>query len=59
MRKNVEAQKLMRMVDANFNRARLLHHARGRFLRLCPDVLTTDAELTVVADALATIARQR
>ena len=39
--------------------AGVITDARGRFLRLCPDVLTTDAELTVVADALATIARQR
>jgi len=26
--------------------------ARGRFLRLCPDVLTTDAELAVAADGI-------
>jgi kynureninase len=29
--------------------------ARGRYLRLCPDLLTTDAELAVVADGLAKI----
>jgi len=27
--------------------------ARGSFLRLCPDVLTTDDELVRAADALA------
>jgi kynureninase len=31
--------------------------ARGRFLRLCPDVLTTEAELALAADKLAAIAR--
>jgi kynureninase len=31
--------------------------ARGRFLRLCPDVLTQDAELVVAARRLAAIAR--
>jgi kynureninase len=29
--------------------------ARGRYLRLCPDILTTDAELVVVADGLAKV----
>jgi kynureninase len=29
--------------------------ARGRCLRLCPDILTTDAELTTAADGLAAI----
>jgi kynureninase len=32
--------------------------ARGRYLRLCPDLLTTDAELAVVADALAKVSGQ-
>ncbi len=32
--------------------------ARGEWLRLCPDVLTTDAELRAAADALAEIARR-
>lgn len=31
--------------------------ARGRYLRLCPDVLTTDAELVAAANALAKAAR--
>ncbi|MDH5285507.1 MAG: aminotransferase class V-fold PLP-dependent enzyme [Betaproteobacteria bacterium] len=31
--------------------------ARGRFLRLCPDVLTTDGELARAADALAAACR--
>jgi kynureninase len=30
--------------------------ARGRCLRLCPDMLTTDAELAAAAEALAAIA---
>jgi kynureninase len=29
--------------------------ARGRYLRLCPDILTTDAELDAASDALAAI----
>ena len=32
--------------------------ARGDWLRLCPDVLTTDAELIAAADALSEIARR-
>jgi kynureninase len=32
--------------------------ARGEWLRLCPDVLTTDAELVVATDALSEIARR-
>ena len=32
--------------------------ARGRYLRLCPDVLTTDAELVAVADGLAKVSGQ-
>lgn len=31
--------------------------ARGSYLRLCPDVLTTDAELVQAADTLASLAR--
>ena len=31
--------------------------ARGHYLRLCPDVLTTDAELVRAADALAALTR--
>jgi kynureninase len=31
--------------------------ARGEYLRICPDILTTDAELARVADALADVAR--
>ena len=31
--------------------------ARGEWLRLCPDVLTTDAELRAVANALAEVAK--
>jgi len=27
--------------------------ARGRYLRLCPDILTTDAELVAAANAVA------
>jgi kynureninase len=30
--------------------------ARGRYLRLCPDILTTDEDLVRAADALATLA---
>ena len=33
--------------------------ARGEWLRLCPDVLTTDAELEAAATALAAIATAR
>jgi kynureninase len=32
--------------------------ARGRYLRLCPDLLTTDAELVIVADGLAKVLRR-
>ena len=31
--------------------------ARGRYLRLCPDVLTTDAELVRTAKAVAAVMR--
>ena len=31
--------------------------ARGRYLRLCPDILTMDAELIAAADRLAAIRR--
>ncbi len=37
--------------------AGVITDARGRYLRLCPDLLTTDAELTIAANALAAIAR--
>lgn len=30
--------------------------ARGRFLRLCPDILTTDREIAAVAEAVAVVA---
>ena len=33
--------------------------ARGRYLRLCPDILTTDEELAAAAEALGGVARQR
>jgi len=33
--------------------ARVVTDARGRYLRLCPDFLTTDAELVAAADAVA------
>jgi kynureninase len=36
--------------------AGVITDARGRYLRLCPDLLTTDAELVVAADALAAMA---
>ena len=32
--------------------------ARGRYLRMCPDLLTTDAELVIVADGLAKVLRR-
>jgi kynureninase len=34
-------------------RAGVITDARGRYLRLCPDILTTDAELVRAADAVA------
>lgn len=34
----------------------LITDARGRYLRLCPDVLTTDAELVVAANGIAKVA---
>jgi len=37
--------------------AGIVTDARGRCLRLCPDLLTTDAELVAAAEALAAIAR--
>ena len=33
--------------------------ARGEWLRFCPDMLTTDAELQAAADALAQVAGGR
>ncbi|HQR11155.1 MAG TPA: aminotransferase class V-fold PLP-dependent enzyme [Casimicrobiaceae bacterium] len=36
--------------------AGVITDARGRHLRLCPDLLTTDAELVMAADSLAAIA---
>jgi kynureninase len=35
----------------------IITDARGRYLRLCPDVLTRDDELACAADALAALAR--
>ncbi len=37
--------------------AGVITDARGRYLRFCPDILTTDDELVAAADALAAIAR--
>ena len=37
--------------------AGIVTDARGRYLRLCPDILTTDAELTTAADGLRAIVR--
>jgi kynureninase len=39
--------------------AGVLTDARGRYLRFCPDVLTTDEELVAAADALATVGKPR
>ncbi|MEJ7671044.1 MAG: aminotransferase class V-fold PLP-dependent enzyme [Casimicrobiaceae bacterium] len=39
--------------------AGIITDARGRYLRLCPDVLTTDAELVLAADKLAAAAGDR
>ncbi len=39
--------------------AGIITDARGRYLRLCPDVLTTDAELVQAADGLAAVAADR
>ncbi|MGI8895745.1 MAG: aminotransferase class V-fold PLP-dependent enzyme, partial [Casimicrobiaceae bacterium] len=36
--------------------AGIITDARGRYLRLCPDVLTTDAELVLAGDRLAALA---
>jgi kynureninase len=41
-----------RLEDAN-----VIVDARGRSLRLCPDILTTEADLEAAADALAAIGR--
>ena len=38
--------------------ARVVTDARGRYLRLCPDVLTTDDELVAAADAVAETRRR-
>ena len=37
--------------------AGIVTDARGRYLRLCPDILTTDAELTAAAEGLAAVVR--
>jgi len=37
----------------------IIADARGRHLRLCPDVLTTDNELVLAADTLAAVATDR
>ena len=37
--------------------AGIVTDARGRYLRLCPDILTTDAELTTAADGLRAFVR--
>ena len=38
--------------------ARVVTDARGPYLRLCPDLLTTDAELVAAADAVAEARRR-
>ena len=38
--------------------AGIVTDARGRYLRLCPDLLTTDVELVAAAEALAAIAHR-
>jgi kynureninase len=43
---------------AQLQAAGVIADARGRFLRLCPDVLTTDAELALAAERFAAITRQ-
>jgi kynureninase len=37
----------------------VISDARGRYLRLCPDVLTTDVELVAAADAVASTRRRQ
>ena len=50
---DVRAETWARQLQA----AGVIADARGRFLRLCPDVLTRDAELVAAAQRLAGIAR--